>query len=146
MSDAKMQASGFLKSFGEFSKGKIQNEEDLARVVELAFEYGNKELLGELAFEAKYLSGLFRIIKSPENKLEEEYFGRVKGEYTAHIVKIKELFTKIIEPGSGFIKEIFEKKYFGLTQENLENLIKLCEDLARLKSYLNELKEKGEGF
>lgn len=136
----------FTASFIEFSKGKVNHPEDLARIIDLAFQYDNKPAFEELVFHAKYLTGLMRIVQTKDNPLDEEYFQKVKEEYAEHIEKVKEKFCIIIEPGSDFVKEIFMKKYFALTQESLEQLHKLCEDFGRMKSFLNVLKERGEGF
>ncbi len=139
-------ADEFMNALAEFSRGRIVNNEDLGRIAALAFEFNNKELFEELAFEGKYLSGLVRIIRNKDNRFEEGYFEKVKEEYAFHADKVKSLILAIIEPGSGFIKEILNKKYFELSRGSLENLNSLCEDLGRVKSFLNSLKEEGKGF
>ena len=139
-------ADEFMNALAEFSRGRIVNNEDLGRIAALAFEFNNKELFEELAFEGKYLSGLVRIIRNKDNSFEEGYFEKVKEEYAFHADKVKSLILSIIEPGSGFIKEILNKKYFELSRGSLENLNSLCEDLGRVKSFLNSLKEEGKGF
>jgi hypothetical protein len=136
----------FFSSFSNLYKGKIQQTEDLERIIKLAFEFGNFDIFEDLAFEAKYLSGLTRIIQNKDNTFDEEYFTRIKSEYTLHINKVKEYLSAIITPGSSFIKEILEKKYLELTHESLGELNKLCEDLSRIKSYINDLKDGGKGF
>lgn len=136
----------FIKNVVKTSKGKLNNTEDLERLAGLAFEFGNFTIFEDLAFHAKYLNGLVRIIRNKDNTLEDEYFVKIKKEYEEHIKKVKELFLIIIEPGSGFIKEIFMKKYFELNVESLERLNSFCEDLEKVKYYINELKEKEKGF
>jgi hypothetical protein len=138
------QAGGkeFAASFFEFVHGKVNHPEDIGRIIDLVFQYDNKPVFEELVFHAKYLTGLMRIIQTKDNPLDEEYFKKVKEEYREHIEKVMESFSAIIEPGSDFVKEIFKKKYLALTQESLEQLNKLCEDLGRIKSYLNGLKER----
>lgn len=132
----------FTASFLEFAHGKVNHPEDLGRIIDLVFQFNNEPAFEEFAFHAKYLVGLMRIIQTKDNPLDEEYFKKVKEEYREHIEKVREKFSIIIEPGSDFVKEIFKKKYLALTQESLEQLNKLCEDLGRIKSYLNDLKER----
>jgi hypothetical protein len=146
MSSAQTAADEFIEGFIVFSGGKLNYREDLERLIGLTFRHNNEQVLAELAFHAKYLNGLVRIIRNKDNKLEDEYFTSIKKEYTGHIEKVKELFLLIIEPASGFIKEIFKKKYLELSVESLERLDKFCEDLGKVKIYLNVLQEKGEGF
>jgi hypothetical protein len=136
----------FTASFIEFARGKVNNPEDLGRIIDLAFLNDNKPAFEEMAFHAKYLIGLMHIIQIKDSPMDDEYFKKVKAEYAEHIEKVKEKFAVIIEPGSDFVKEIFKKKYFELTHESLEHLNKLCEDLGRVKSYINDLKERGKGF
>lgn len=136
----------FMNALSEFTKGKIVNSEDLGRIVSLAIENNNMGLFGDLAFEGKYLTGLIRIIRNRDNSFEEEYFSKIKEEYASHADRVKELISLIIEPGSNFIKDILKRKYFELNRESLENLNSLCEDLGRVKSFLNSLKEGGKGF
>jgi len=136
----------FYSSFLKIYKEKIQQPEDIERIITLAFNFDNFDLFEELAFEAKYLSGLKKIVQNKDNNFDEEYFTRIKSEYTGHINKVRESLTGIIAPGSDFIKEILGKKYLELTQECLGELNKLCEDLSRIKNYLNDLKEGRKGF
>jgi|GEM_PF-1213032 len=145
MKSAFISQEEFINSFYEFAGDKILCREDIKRIIELSFQH-NKSALENIAFHAKYLSGLLSIIKNKDNSINEEYFSRVKDEYAGHVEEIKKQLTAILEYDSGFFKSIAGKKYFEMTQESLENLNKLCADLARIKSFLNNLQERGKGF
>lgn len=141
-----MKPDEFYSAFMNFCGGKVSRAEDLERIIGLAFNSGRPEVLDDLAFQAKYITGLTKIIQNKDNSFDEVYFARIKEEYIMSLEKVKEKIALVIEPGSDFIKEIFADKYFALTQESLGELNRLCEDLSRIKSYLNTLKEEGKGF
>ena len=146
MKSGVQNAQEFNSSFIQFSKGNISCREDVERIIELSFQFNHIKTLEDLAFNGKYVTGLVRIIRGKDNSFNEEYFSKIKEEYAGHIEEVKKKFLLILEPGSDFVKGIFGKKYLELTQECLENLNKLCEDLSKLKSYFIDLKEKGKGF
>lgn len=136
----KKEAEEFCIAVDEFAKGKLNNAEDLTRIMEIVFKTDKKSLLEDLSFSAKYSQGLLKIIQNRSNDFEDEYFNKVKEEYTAVITKVRSLLEEIIENGSGFIKNIYKEKYLSMTHESLHNLNILIDDLSWLKMYLNDLK------
>lgn len=140
------RAEQFIEGLLDFSKGRIIFKEDVDRIIIIAFDSGNEEILKELLFEAKYITGLMKIIRNKDFASDTEYFNKIGGEYKEHLEKFTILFRRLLEPATGFIKEIFEKKFFGMTRESLEHLNNLCGDLGIIKSYLNQLNEERKGF
>ncbi len=141
-----LTAKQFNEAINAFSKGKLNYSEDLERLIEISFRFDNLRELEELAFHAKYLNGLIKIIRNKDNSPEADYFLNIEKEYAEHIEKVRAQFQLLIEPAPAFIKEIFTGKYLEMTVESMECLNKLCDDLSKVKSYLNELKESGKGF
>jgi len=129
-----------LNSINNLAKDDIRNKEDIRRIIESALEHDQTNLLRELSFQAKYLQGLLKIIKTKNEVIDDKYFINVRTEYTEGIKKVKELLEKIIEPESQFIKNIFNEKYFQLTHHSMSNLTNLCNDFSYVKLYFNDLK------
>ena len=130
----------FYDGLVNFSRGKIQNEDDIKRLIKLALKEEKLNDLEEIAFSAKITKGLLRIIQNRENTIEDEYFEKIKKEYSENIQKVKIGLEELINHGSDFIKNIFNEKYFLLTHESLANLNNLCGDLEWVKMYLNDIK------
>ncbi|RJP63607.1 MAG: hypothetical protein C4543_00195 [Ignavibacteriales bacterium] len=138
--DNKKAAEEFCIKIDEFAKGKLNNAEDLTRIAEIIFKINKQELLDEISFSAKYSQGLLKIIQNRSNNIEDDYFDRIKAEYTEAVKKIRELLKTILADGSPFIKQIFIDKYLSLTHESLNNLNLLMSDLSWVKMYLNDIK------
>lgn len=126
----------------EFSKYKLKMKEDLERVIDLCINSNNGRVLDEIAFTAKYLQGLFGIIQRGESSIDDEVLGRYMKEYSENIEKVKGNLSVILESASSFIRNIFQQKYFSMTQESVSNLNKLCYDLGWYKMYQNDQKIK----
>lgn len=136
------QAEEFTEAVKQFSHNKLQSEEDLMRIVEVIFREDDKDLLEKLAFSAKYAHGLMKIFQDRSNDFEEEYFQKIKGEYSEAIKDIREKLSVVIGNSTSFIKSIFEEKYLAMTQDSMMNLKKLIEDLSWVKMYLNDQKRR----
>lgn len=142
MDNYKEASHHFYNELINFSRGKILNEEDIIRLLELSFKENKLKDLEEISFYAKFTKGLLRIIQNRDNSIDDEYFEKVKKEYSENIQKVKSGVEVIISSGSNFIQEIFREKYFQLTHESLSNLNNLCSDLEWIKMYFNSLKER----
>lgn len=133
-------AMNILEEVDALSKNRLKMKDDLQRIIDLSMKNGRVPLLDETAFKAKYLQGLFGIIQRGESSIDEEVFRRYMAEYTENIQEVKKNLALIIEDSGSFYKNIFEEKYFSMTQEGISNLNKLIYDLGWYKSYLNDRK------
>lgn len=120
----------------------LRTKEDLRLILESAISRQMLDELNDLAFQAKYVTGLQKVIKKREAAIDEDYFKKVGEEFHSSYQKIKSLIQTIFQNSSAFVNDIFAEKYFQLTQSSLQNLNMLCEDLSYLKLYLNDLKQK----
>lgn len=136
----KLQAEEFIIKVDEFSNKRIKNAEDLTRLSELFFKEDKFDKLNDLAFSAKYAQGLIKIIRDRSNNFEDDYFDKIRVEYTDAISKIRSVIEEILGGSSSFIKEIFSEKYLSMTHESLNNLNILIDDLSWMKLYLNDQK------
>ncbi len=131
-----VDAEEFFNVYGE----KLKYPEDIKRLITEAVERDNEKLLAELAFSAKFTKGLVNIIKKNNQDVSDEYFKKMELEYLTIISSIKDMLKEIVSE-NGFLLKVFEKKYFALTHQALENLNNFCVDLSYLKYYLNDKKK-----
>ena len=132
----------FINKIEELSEGKILEKEDINRIIELSIENDRLDLLEQLSFQAKYISGLIKIIQGRKEDIEEVYFHTLSEELTEGISKVRDFLDRILDYASEFIKNIFHEKFFAMSQHSLNNLKILCEDLSWVKIYLNDVKRK----
>lgn len=138
--DFKQQAEQFCLEVDEFAKGRLHNSEDLARLTEVIFKTEKNKLLEDISFTSKYTQGLLKIVRNRSNNIEDDYFVKIRGEYTEAVKQVQSQLKEILEYSSSFIKNIFTEKYLSLTHESLNNLNQLIDDLSWVKMYLNEKK------
>jgi hypothetical protein len=124
----------------EISNGRLNFKEDLQRLIEASFLNNKMKYLEDLSFQARYSQGLLKIIQNRDNKIEDEYFVKVQNEFMESVLKIKEILETLLSQSSEFIKQIFREKYLLMTQQSLNNLNLLCNDLGFVKIYFNDLK------
>lgn len=141
--EPKIDAEKIIEEVSQLSGSQLYNKDDLQRIIELALTADKLKVLDQLAFQAKFSQGLIKIIQKKETEIKDEYFTTVQKELTENIQKIHSLVRDILSSASEFIKNIYEEKYFQLTQQSLNNLNNLCCDLGFLKMYLNDLKRSG---
>lgn len=126
------------------SNGRLNFKEDLQRLIEISILNNRIKYLEDFSFRARYSQGLLKIIQNRDNKFEDEYFAKVKNEFTESIKKIRSDLEEILSVASDFIKQIFNEKYLQITQQSIANLNLLCNDLGFLKIYFNDLKRNKE--
>lgn len=128
----------------EISNNRLNFKEDLQRMIEISIQNNRTKFLDDLTFQAKYSQGLLKIIQNRDNKFEDEYYAKVRTEFTESMKKVRSDLEEILSVGSDFIKQIFSEKYLQMTQQSMINLNLLCNDLGILKIYFNDLKRTQE--
>ena len=131
-----------ISEIENLSGGFLKAKEDLHLILETAISSQKFDELNELAFQAKYITGLQKVIQKREAVVDEDYFKKVGNEFQSAYQKIKTLLQVIMGSSTPFVNDILGGKYFQLTHESLHNLNRLCEDISYLKLYLNDLKTK----
>lgn len=138
----KLNANEVIEKLKILSNNNINFLDDVERLISISVEKNFIEELESLSFQAKYISGLIQVIRRRENINDEDYSLKIKDELINSYEKLKNILSKISSNFSPFIQNIFQEKYFQLTQESLKNLNLLCNDLTFLKFYFNDLKQK----
>jgi predicted small metal-binding protein len=131
-----------LSGVESVADGKIKFHEDLERIINIALLNDQQEILEKIAFHSKAAHNLFLIIQRKEEIVNEEFISKAAEEYRLNVIEIKILLNNLFGSKNDFIKNIFEEKFFQLTQTSLSNLNNLCSDLSYLKLYLNDKKHK----
>ena len=137
-----LTSSEIFEQIEKLSSCNLKVREDCQRLITFAMDSGKMEELEELAFQAKFITGLVKILKTNDRKNDEIFSLKLNDEFRVSFMKIQNLVRVIVSNSSQFIQDIFEEKYLHLSQESLSNLNKLCSDLSYLKLYLNDLKTK----
>lgn len=137
-----LKLSEIITSLKKISNDKLLAQDDLEKIISTSIEFNLVKELEAVSFQAKYIHGLIRVIQKRETMADESYSIKIKEELVTGYENLKSGLKKIIVKCSPFIQNIFEEKYFQLTQTSLKNLNLLAEDLTTLKLYFNDLKTK----
>jgi len=132
----------FVEEVEKFSKSKLNKKAELLRIYEEVEKNDKEKIFKDLAFTAKYLRGLMRVLQKGMENPEVKSLEHVKKDFSSNIKKVKEQIREIISNGEDSLKNHFEEKYFAMTQEGLQNLNELLSDLEWTKKYLNEEKRR----
>lgn len=142
MNDNSILAAQFVDEVEKFSRSKLNRKIELLRIYEEALKLNEEKEFEQLAFTAKYLCGLLRVVKTGQLNPEVKNIERVKKDFSDNMDKVIELIRKIIAGVDEELKEHFETTFFKLSQESLINLNELLLDLEWVKMYLNEIKRR----
>ncbi|HMN48589.1 MAG TPA: hypothetical protein PKD67_05605 [Ignavibacteriaceae bacterium] len=95
-----------------------------------------------LCFNGKYLNGLFRVLKESANLPEVKNVDHIKKDIGENIEKMFSQLRNINLNLDEQEKNQLQNDYLQLSQNSLQNLQALVEDLDHIKKYLNILKRK----
>lgn len=130
----------FLDEVEKFSGKSLNKKDDLVIILE-AYNINQKsEDFESLSFTGKYVNGLFRVLKSSVKIPEVENVDQIKKDLSENMEKVISQLKKITTNINEKNKKFFEENYFELSQNSMQNLQKLVEDLDIIKKYLNHLK------
>ncbi len=138
--DFNFTTNNILIKVNELAEKHLQHREDLELLIDTAIKQNKISLLKELSFQAKFSSGLLRVVQKKESTIDEAYFLKAVEEYKNSIEKVRTVLEELLSNGSEFIKSVLTEKYLQLNQVSLANLNSLCSDLSYLKLFFNDLK------
>ena len=129
---------------------KVEETADiiLKRKIDLQFildEYWNNNLLDdfeELAFTAKYIEGLKRVLRKGGDFQEIENLDYIKKDMRENMEKVIEQIRSILLNAPDDKKMYFEETYLILSASGFQNLNELISDLEQVKKYMNFQKRK----
>ena len=130
----------FCDEVEKFSENKLFVKQDLLTLLSSAIDSLNEELFFSIAFTAKYVQGLLRVIQQAGTNPEIKNLAQIKNDLTENMEKITDNLKTLIAYSDIEVKEKFEEKYLALTAESFSNLRNLLSDLEWVKIYHNRLK------
>ena len=130
----------FCDEVEKFSENKLLVKQDLLTLVSSAIDSLNEELFFSIAFTAKYIQGLLRVIQHAGTNPEIKNLEQIKTDLTENMKKISNDLRTILAGSETEVKEMFAEKYLALTAESFSNLRNLLSDLEWVKIYHNRLK------
>ena len=131
-------SSDFINDVEKFSKDKLKRKAELIRIYEEALKYKNEKLFDDLAFTAKYVQGLMRVVKSGSINPDIKNIDSIKKDFTDNMNKVVLKIRELISSADENLKIHFEQTYFELSQQGFVNLAELLSDLEWTKIYLND--------
>jgi hypothetical protein len=131
-------SSDFINDVEKYSKDKLKRKAELIRIYEEALKYKNEKLFDDLAFTAKYVQGLMRVVKSGSINPDIKNIDSIKKDFTDNMNKVVLKIRELISSADENLKIHFEQTYFELSQQGFVNLAELLSDLEWTKIYLND--------
>lgn len=133
-------ATSFCEEVEKFSQSRLLVKSDLQTLVFTAVNSLNEELFFSIAFTAKYVQGLLRVIQQAGTNPEIKNLQQIKIDLTENMEKISLDLRTLLAGSSSENKAAFEEKYLALTAESFANMRNLLNDLEWVKIYQNQLK------
>ena len=104
MSAIKEKVDTFILEVENIAFGELIHKDDVKRLLEIIFETKKEKILFELSFAAKYNTGILRIIRNGAKEAEDEYFSRIKKEYSENLTKLKVYLEDILSGTTDYYK------------------------------------------
>lgn len=130
-----------LDGIDKFSGSTLKQRDDLLALILAASGSGTEKELENAAFTAKYINGLFRVLKSGTGNPDITNLDHIKADLSSNLEKLKEQLITILS-GDELLKERIKSKYLAMSQPSFISLQELLHDLEWTKKYLNHEKRK----
>jgi hypothetical protein len=131
-----------LDEVEKFTNESLHRKEDLSIIIDSYNQDNNVEDFENLSFIGKYVNGLFKVLNSSVKIPEVQSVEHIKKDLSENMEKVISYLKEITLMMNDDSKMKFENSYFKLSQNSLQNLQQLAEDLDNIKKYLNHLKRK----
>jgi len=129
-----------INNIEEFSEFSLYKKADLKTLFEISLRDNKQKVFRDLSFTAKYVQGLFRILKTGTENSEVKSLDHIKKDFSQNMQKIADMIKEILEDSDVQIKRYFDVTYFDMSTQGLQNLRLLLSDLEWTKKYLNQQK------
>jgi rhamnogalacturonyl hydrolase YesR len=130
-------SAGIIDEIDEFSQHKLNKKTDLKTLYCQSIKDGKEKTFEELSFTAKYVQGLMRVLKTGTSNPEVKSLEHIRRDFTHNMSKIVDLMKEIIAKTDETIKIYFEKTYFDMSHQGMQNLTLILSDLEWAKKYFN---------
>jgi ribonuclease BN (tRNA processing enzyme) len=137
-------AAEFVEEVERFSNSKLNKKIEVIRLYEEALASNKIKEFEDLAFTAKYLRGLLRVLKEGQNIPEVGSMEKIKADFSSNMEKASETISDILLSSESSVKKYFNENFIEMSQDTLVNMNELLQDLEWVKIYLNDSKRKNE--
>ena len=131
------ETNNTVLEISDFSNGKLKNIFELSALIENSKR--KEKLFGDIIFRAKYLYGIVNVLSDASNS--DIVNDNLKSEFSSALLELKDLLSSYVSDIPE--KEMFEKKFFGMSQECMNDFIGFVIDLSYTKEYFNDRKFSG---
>ena len=130
-------SAGIIDEIDEFSQHKLNKKTDLKTLYCQSIKDGKEKTFEELSFTAKYVDGLMRVLKTGTSNPDVKSLEHIRRDFTHNMQKIVDHMKEIISNADETIKIYFEKTYFDMSHQGMQNLTLILSDLEWAKKYFN---------
>jgi hypothetical protein len=123
-----------LSALDAISGKTLMRRDDLALLLDLGMTAGNRPMLDELGFYAKFIDRTQRIMKRIGR--EAQGYDTLARELNEAATRVVTLLRSLVLGATEDERTHFGGRYFPLTPEGFENLLALCHDLGWYKNWL----------
>lgn len=134
--------NNFLSKVEEYTNNPLERKDDLKKIIDVVLDNSKQDEFEKLTFTAKYICGMFRVLRTAPGIPEINSVDHVKNDLNENMKTGIEQLKQIISYSDKSTQEYFDKNYFTLSPQNFSNLSQLFSDLESVKKYLNYLKRK----
>jgi hypothetical protein len=129
-----------MHALESFSGGKLTRHRDMATLIGLAQRSHRDDLLADLSFHAKFVTGTSRTLQ----RIGPEGTGAaaLSTEMQNGLENVKTLASTLLQDGTEAERSKFDETYFRLTPESLQDLLALCSDLGWYKNWLLDTQQR----
>jgi hypothetical protein len=143
MKTGNLTSENIFESVLKLAGNQLNQPDDLKLLIETALQKNKILLLEKISFQAKFSSGLLRVIQRKEGSVDDEYFLKAVEEFKLSMQTVRTDLDELFNSTSDFLKSVLDEKYLQLSQASLANLNSLCLDLSYLKLFFIDNRNAG---
>lgn len=130
----------FLDNVERFIERKLTQRKIISQLFEHINQTNQIEKFQEMVFTAKYVNGLFRIIKTSQSNQQISNIDQIKNDFSENLQKVISILKEIISGQNISVVENIETQYLTAGETQFENLMLFLDDLDQIKKYINFIK------
>jgi len=131
-----------INEIDDFSQHRLNKKSDLKTLYCQSIKDNREKLFEELTFTAKYVEGLMRILKTGTGNPEVKSLEHIRKDFTHNMQKIVDQMKEIVSNTDETVRLYFEKTYFDMSHQGMQNLTLILSDLEWTKKYFNMQKQQ----
>lgn len=124
----------FIRKVEQAGSTSLNYREELAFLHDLAQSNSLRAVFDEITFYAKFVVHAYGILNRVGSSGEET--AKMSSEFESALAKVTGLIKEIVREAPEDEKLRFEKRFFSPSHESLAFLLKLLQDLSRIKNYM----------